>query len=244
MTIVLIHGTGDTSFVWKRVREHLRTPSVAVDLLGRGRRPYDLTRVTVRDAANSAVADIRANSDGPWIVVSHSAGTVVAPRIVAQLRDVRHLVMIAGVTAAEGDEALDIVQPGRRPAFEARRDLLFEQYRNHTYLSRHDDESVALGEGLLPLRDPRITQSLDSFVLLFEPVSWAGVPTDMPRTWVRCLRDPLQSREVQNGLIAASGAHHVRDIDTGHTPARDDPAALAAMLDEIAETSLDTNIER
>ena len=78
------------------------------------------------------------------------------------------------VTAAEGNEAIDIVQPGRRPAFEERRGPLLEQYRNHTYLSRHDDESVALGEGLLPLRDPRITQSLDSFALLFESVSWAA----------------------------------------------------------------------
>ena len=90
----------------------------------------------------------------------------------------------------------------------------------------------------LPLRDPRATQSLDSFAFLFEPVSWAGVPAGMPRTWVRCLRDQLQSRDVQDRLIAACAATDVREIDTGHTPARDDPAALAAMLDEIAAESL------
>jgi pimeloyl-ACP methyl ester carboxylesterase len=238
LTIVLVHGSGDTSFVWKRVREHLRTPSVAVDLLGRGSRPYDLTRVTARDSARAAVADVRAASDGPWVVVTHSAGTIVAPQLVAMLGDVRHLVMIAGVTAAEGREAIDIVQPGRRPQFDERRGPLLEQYRNHAYLSRHDDERIALAEGLVALRDPRVTQSLDSFAFLFEPVSWAGVPADMPRTWVRCLRDPLQSRDVQDQLIAASGATTVREIDTGHTPARDDPAGLAAMLDEIAEASL------
>jgi pimeloyl-ACP methyl ester carboxylesterase len=238
MTLVLVHGSGDTSYVWKRVREHLRTPSIAVDLLGRGGRPYDLTRVTARDAARAAASDVRAAGRGPWILVTHSAGTIVAPHLVARLGDVRHLVMIAGVTAAEGEQAIDIVQPGRRAHFDERRGPLLEQYRRHTYLSRHDDERVARSEGLVALRDPRVTQSLDSFAFLFEPVSWAGVPPDLPRTWVRCLRDPLQNREVQDQLIAASGASRVLEIDTGHTPARDDPAGLAAMLDEIAAASL------
>jgi hypothetical protein len=44
---------------------------------------------------------------------------------------------------------------------------------------------------------------------------------------------------VQDELIAAWGATDVREIDTGHTPARDDPAGLAAMLDEIASVTLD-----
>jgi pimeloyl-ACP methyl ester carboxylesterase len=237
LTIVLVHGSGDTSFVWKRVREHLRTPSVAVDLLGRGKRPYDLTRLSVRDAARAAAADVRAASEGPWLLVTHSAGTLVAPALINLLGDVRQLVMIAGVTASEGRQAIDIVQPGRRAYFDERRESLLEQYRNHTYLSRHDDETVALAEGLVPLRDPRITQSLDSFAFLFEPVSWAGVPAHIPRTWVRCLRDPLQNRAVQDELIAASGATEVREIDTGHTPARDDPAGLAAMLDELASVT-------
>jgi hypothetical protein len=71
---------------------------------------------------------------------------------------------------------------------------------------------------------------------LFQPVSWAGVPADLPRTWVRCTRDSIQNPAMQQRLIDASGATNVRDIHTDHTPARDDPAALAALLDDIART--------
>mgnify|MGYP001171294342 CR=1 FL=1 len=239
-TIVLVHGSGDTSRVWRHVRGHLAHPSVAVDLLGRGRRPYDLTQVTLDDAARVAAADVQAESDGPWIVVAHSAGALVAPRLVARLTAhdrsaVRHLVLVAGVVAAEGGQAVDIVQRERRVDLEARRGPLLERYRGHTYVSPTDDETLAhVDGGLQVLRDPRLAQSIESLNLLFQPVSWQGVPDGLPRTWVRCLRDPLQSREVQEQLALASGATAVRDIDSGHTPARDAPDVLAAMLDEIA----------
>ena len=69
---------------------------------------------------------------------------------------------------------------------------------------------------------------------MFEPFTWHGLPDDLPRTWVRCLRDSLQTPDRQARLIAASGATQVLDIDTDHTPAREDPAALAALLNDLA----------
>jgi len=62
---------------------------------------------------------------------------------------------------------------------------------------------------------------------------WAGLPASLPRTFVRCLRDPIQPRALQDRLIANCGADDVLDIDTGHTPAIDDPVALATLLDRI-----------
>jgi pimeloyl-ACP methyl ester carboxylesterase len=244
-TIVLIHGAGDAARVWDRTRALLSFPSVAVDLLGRASRPYDLTRVTLEDAGRVAARDVRADGGGPWVVVAHSAGALVAPRVVAELGDgVQHLVMIAGVTAGEGRVAVDVVHPERRAQFEQRRGPLFEQHRGHTFVSRHDrrslddedDGSAVLGEGLVALGDPKVVQAIDSLRALFQPVSWAGVPEHLPRTWVRCTRDSIQSPEMQQRLIVASGATDVRDIDTDHTPARDDPAALAALLDDIARS--------
>jgi pimeloyl-ACP methyl ester carboxylesterase len=240
-TIVLIHGAGDAARVWDRTRALLSFPSVAVDLLGRASRPFDLTRVTLEEAARVAAHDVRADGDGPWVVVAHSAGALVAPQVVAHLgAGVRHLVMIAGVTAPEGHVAIDVVHPERRAQFEQRRGALFAQHRGHTFVSRHAPSDVlgeAPGEGLVALADARVVQAIDSLRSLFQPVSWAGVAPDLPRTWVRCTRDSIQSPEMQQRLIAASGATAVRDIDTDHTPARDDPAALAALLDDIARST-------
>jgi pimeloyl-ACP methyl ester carboxylesterase len=238
-TFVLVHGSGDTARVWRKVQPLLAHESVAVDLLGRGTRPYDITRVTAADIARVAATDVREQSTGPWIVVAHSAGAVVAPRLVAELGDVLHLVLVAGVIAREGGQAVDVVEPARRAEFEERRGPLLAAHRNHSYVpptsaSEPAPELPPLPEGLVPLRKPRLAQAIDSMVLLFETVSWAGVDPTLPLTWVRCRRDSLQTPDRQARLVAASGATEVLDIDTDHTPARDDPAALAALLEAIA----------
>src|SRR5881227_3186067 len=78
VTAVLVHGAGHTSAVWRRTQTAMRSPSLAVDLPGRGARPADITRVTVEQAADSVGADIRAMVEGDLTLVGHSvAGTVL-----------------------------------------------------------------------------------------------------------------------------------------------------------------------
>ena len=55
-TLVLIHGAGDTARVWSRMQEHLRAPSLAIDLLGRATRPYDLAQLRLAEVAARAAA--------------------------------------------------------------------------------------------------------------------------------------------------------------------------------------------
>jgi hypothetical protein len=77
-------------------------------------------------------------------------------------------------------------------------------------------------------------QGIDSLNLMLQPISWDGVPDALPRTWVRCLRDPIQPRPLQAALADNAGARHRLDIDSRHTPALDCPEALAALLDASA----------
>jgi pimeloyl-ACP methyl ester carboxylesterase len=248
-TFVLVHGSGDTARVWRKVQPLLDHRSVAIDLLGRGSRPYDITRLNSVDAARAAAEDVREQSSGPWIVVAHSAGAIIAPRLVVELGAVqhgavqhgavRHLVVVAGLAAPEGGQAVDVIFPERRAQYEESRGPLLAAHRNHSYVpprSASDPAAapVVLPPGLEPLTSPRVAQAIDSMVLVFERFSWVGVPSDLPRTWVRCLRDSLQSPERQLDLIEAFGATQVLDIDTDHTPAREDPDALAALLNKIA----------
>jgi pimeloyl-ACP methyl ester carboxylesterase len=237
-TFVLVHGSGDTARVWRRVQPLLDHPSVAIDLLGRGSRPYDITRLNALDAARAAAEDVREQSAGPWIIVAHSAGAVIAPRLVVELGDVQHLVLVAGLAAPEGGQAVDVIFPERRAEFEEKRGPLLAAHRNHSYVppqsTSEPTATPVLPPGLEPLTRPRVAQAIDSMVLVFERYSWVGVPSDLPRTWVRCLRDSLQSPERQLDLIAAFAATQVLDIDTDHTPAREDPEALAALLNKIA----------
>jgi pimeloyl-ACP methyl ester carboxylesterase len=233
MTIVLVHGAGHTAQVWDRVQPLLRSATVAVDLPGRGDHPGDLTRTTLVGAAAVAAADVRAASEGPWIVVAHSAAGIMAPHLVAALGDVEHLVLVAGMCAAEGGRAIDVVDPERRLPFEELAGPMRERYARHSYVADGEDEAL-LPEGLVALRDRRVVQMLDSIVTMYQTVSWEGVPFGVPRTWVRCLRDEIQPPDVQDRLIDAFGATAVRDLDTGHAPHREDPAAVAELFEGLA----------
>ncbi|MFI5046616.1 MAG: alpha/beta fold hydrolase, partial [Acidimicrobiia bacterium] len=108
-----MHGAGHTSLVWQSVRDHLRHPSVAVDLPGRRDRPADITSVSIESAAASAALDVRAAANGRLVLVGHSAGGIVLPALAARLDGrVDHLVFVAGLCAPEGGAALDVFLPG------------------------------------------------------------------------------------------------------------------------------------
>ena len=209
-------------------------PSVAIDLLGRRERPFDLSRATAEETAAVAANDVAARCDGPVVLVAHSGGGILAPSIAGLLGDrMRHMVFIAALVATEGGLAIDVLFPEKRDEMAKRRPGLLQKYRDHTFVQR--DEDLAFVDGLEPLRNAVQAQSVESMNMLFRPVSWAGVPSDMPRTFVRPLRDQHHSHDVQQRLIEACAASEVIDIDSGHTPARDAPHELARILDEIAD---------
>lgn len=232
-TLVLLHGAGDTARVWGRTQQLLRTPSVAVDLLGRASRPFDLARLGVEVVAEHAAADVRAATAGPVVLVGHSAGGVIAVRLAGLLRDqVQRLVLVAGISAPEGGEPADQLHPERRPQFEAMLPRLRAEHAGASYA--RGDAVAELPHGLRAIENPEVVRAIDSLSFMLEPVSWRDVAPDLPRTFVRPLGDQLQTRAMQDRLIAAAAAREVIEIDADHTPMRSAPEALARILDELA----------
>ena len=131
-TLVLVHGAGNTSLIWRSVQDHLRHPSIAVDLPGRRDRPADITRVTIDDAAQSAAKDVAAATEGSVVLVGHSAGGIVLPALTALLDGrVEHLVFVAGLSAPDGVAVVETVRPGYAATMAARLEELRESYRDH-----------------------------------------------------------------------------------------------------------------
>lgn len=215
-TAVLVHGAGHDSTVWDGVRAALSHPSVAVDLPGRRSRPADITRVTVADAAAAVAAGA---PEGDVVLVGHSVAGTVLPSAAALLGDrVRHLVFVAGITAPDGVAPVDVFLPGESARVAERLRELRAEHGGRTL------EEVGT----------KVGSAIDSLNLSAQPMAWAGVPASVPRTFVRCLRDPIQPRELQAAFAESCGAGQVLDIDSGHTPALDAPTQLAALLDGVA----------
>jgi pimeloyl-ACP methyl ester carboxylesterase len=231
-TIVLVHGAGHTSDAWRRVQDHLRHASLAIDLPGRRDRAGDLTSVTIDEAAASAATDVSDHTDGVLVLVAHSAGGIVLPALAARLGErVAHLVFVAGLCAREGRTAVETFNPGHDEAIGARLQELRERYRGHRFASANHAD---------PVVGPGLAMSIDSLNYITQPVSWVGVSPQLPRTFVRPLRDELQSREVQARLAADCGAAETIDIDAGHNVTADEPVRLAAILDCIADGARDS----
>ncbi|HEX4015261.1 MAG TPA: alpha/beta fold hydrolase, partial [Frankiaceae bacterium] len=55
--VVLVHGGMHGAWCWDPVRPYLVTPSIAVDLPGRGSRPADLAAVSLDDSVAAVLED-------------------------------------------------------------------------------------------------------------------------------------------------------------------------------------------
>jgi pimeloyl-ACP methyl ester carboxylesterase len=230
-TIVLVHGSGHTSDVWGGVQEQLGRASLAVDLPGRADRRADIADVRLDAAAASLTADVDDATEGPLVLVGHSAGGIVLPALAARLgARVMHLVFVAGLSAKHGETVMATVRPDAADLLASR---LTEMRAEFAGCMLHPGPSF----GDVRAIDAKTAAPLDSLNYMEQTVSWAGVPASLPRTFVRCLRDRIQPRELQAALIENCAATEVVDLESGHTPAVAVPAELAAVLDEIVERS-------
>jgi pimeloyl-ACP methyl ester carboxylesterase len=227
-TLVLVHGSGHTSRAWSGVQEHLRHRSLAVDLPGRADRVAEIADGTIGVAASSLAADVEHSTEGALVLVGHSAGGIVLPALAARLGDrVAHLVFVAGLSAKHGETVIATVRP-EAEAFLTQR--LTEMRAEFAGCMLEPDASLDAVRAL----DAKTAAPLDSLNYMEQVVSWDGVPAVLPRTFVRCLRDKIQSRQLQDALIENCGATDVVDLESGHTPAIAVPGELAAILDRIA----------
>jgi pimeloyl-ACP methyl ester carboxylesterase len=230
--LILVHGAGDTATVWKEVQRDLSGPSHAIDLPGRGRHPFDLSRVTVELGVQQVVSDIEELSTGPIVLVAHSIGGALSPGILADLGDrVVHLVHIAAVAAANGERPLAVASQEFVDALLADADAQRSALSGASFV----DGATALPAGLRPTEDHLAVMRIDSLNFGCSPTSWAGVDPNVPRTFIHPLRDRYYAAGAQMRMAAAMQADEVIPLDVGHNVARSSPRALGAVLGEIAD---------
>ena len=112
------------------------------------------------------------------------------------------------------------------------RDELCATYRGTTFGGFTDDETP-VATTLAVIEDVRVAGAIESLTLMYQPVSWRGVPDSLPRTFVGCRRDPIQPPELQARLVSAARATEVVELDADHTPALSRPVELAAVLNGV-----------
>ena len=232
---VLVHGGTLTSTMWEPVRSRLASPSLAVDLPGRRYKPADLAEVTIGDWVTSVVTDIEEAGLTEVVLVGHSSGGYVLPGVAAALaaRSVpllRELVFVSATVPAHGERPLDYLRDDIRILASDHRELTLESARGRTIGGLRPGEPPIETDLEIVENGPRM--GLEAPLVLFEPVSWTGFPTEVPRVYVRALRDKVIPPELADRMITGMGGAEVIDLDAGHRSYDTHAAELAAVIDE------------
>jgi pimeloyl-ACP methyl ester carboxylesterase len=239
---VLVHGGTFTSTMWDPVRSHLASPSVAVDLPGRRYKPADLAEVTNNDWVSSVVADIEEAGLTEVVLVAHSSGGYVLPGVAATLAarsaptlTLQGLVFLSATVPADGERPLDYLRDDIRTLATDHRDVTLESARGRTIGGLRAGEPPI--ETDLEIVENGQRMGLEAPLVLFEPVSWEGFPTEVPRVYVRALRDKVIPPELADRMITAMGGAKVIDLNAGHRSYETHPAELAAVIEECCSTT-------
>jgi pimeloyl-ACP methyl ester carboxylesterase len=219
--------------MWDGVVDHLVHDSLAVDLPGRRYKPADLAKVTRADWIRSVGDDVEGAGLDQVVLVGHSSAGFVIPGVAALLGErVLGLVFVTANAPTEGRAPVECMRPDLSERTMGHHDLLVDRTSGRTLGGLRPGEAPIVTELELIENGPR--SGLEAPGPLFEPFTWAGFPTHLPRTYIRCVLDKVITPELADGMIANMGGARVIDIEAGHGVATSSPAELAALLDTCA----------
>jgi pimeloyl-ACP methyl ester carboxylesterase len=234
---VLVHGMSHGGWAWEALVRRLERDghrAIAPDLPGHGRRAHERGRASV-DGYARAVADAMMQAGiARGIVVGHSMGGVVIPKV-AELVPTRvaHLVLLAAVVLRDGESLLGAQIPSpSRPLLEglARSGGGVAQYPAAMEWARWLND--------LPAGDARVVDALTRMTP--QPLRpWTErvdmrrfYAMDVPRTYVRCLRDNAVTPARAAQYAARLGVTPV-DMDCAHEPMLSALDDLVTILEKI-----------
>jgi pimeloyl-ACP methyl ester carboxylesterase len=248
--VVLVHGGAHGPWCWDRLLPYLDGDALAVDLppksvRGGPRRlePVpELRTLTVADFADSVLRDVDAAGFERIVLVGHSMGGLTISEVAGRVPDrIEHLVYVSCMVPPEGTSAIealpeDLRNLTRAAVEQARRGGdnpiggLDEQTTREMFCNDMDEEQTRF------VLDRTGTEVVE---VLAEPVSRAGIPPQLPKTFVKLLRDQSLAPDHQDLLIqnlrdSPGGDVEVVTIDAGHDVMISRPKELADVLNRLS----------
>ncbi|HEY4398669.1 MAG TPA: alpha/beta fold hydrolase [Acidimicrobiia bacterium] len=247
--VVLVHGGAHGAWCWEPMIPFLDGDVLAVDLPPKSVRggPQrleprpELRTLTVGDFAESVLRDIDSAGFERFVLVGHSMGGLTISEVARRVPDrVEHLVYVSCMVPPDGASAIEALpaelRPMTRQAVEEARDGgdnpiggLDEQTTRLMFCNDMDEEQTRF------VLDRTGTEAA---VILAEPVSRAGTPTELPKTFVKLLQDQSlppdhQDVLVQNLRDSPGGEVDVVTIDAGYDVMISRPKELADVLNRL-----------
>jgi pimeloyl-ACP methyl ester carboxylesterase len=234
--LVLVHGGQHAGDCWDLTVDEIRrlAPEVtvlAVDLPGRRGNPGDLKTSTIASWVDSVVSDIEDAGIDELVIVGHSMAGISVPGVVEKLGTsrVREMILAAAFVPPDGFAIVDTL-PGPLGRY-ARRYIekggvatLPNSLATWVFCNGMSREQRRFNIERFYAEGPAV---------VVEKVNRAGLPDDVPRTWILTLRDrALSLRSQRESIAALGGVQTVVPMDTCHNLMVSEPVLLAETLVE------------
>ncbi|MBY0275908.1 alpha/beta hydrolase [Candidatus Binatia bacterium] len=250
LPLLLVHGGAHGAWCWQPTQALLRTRSLAVDLPPRAIRgvttavtpPPETARIGIADFAEAVLDEADAAGLERFVLVGHSMGGLTIAEVARRAPErVAHLVFVSCIVPPEGGTVIDTLPEGVRDMTGAA-----------LARTRAGDFSLGLGMGDDVKRAMFCNDMDDEQTRLVlarcghecptpftESVTRAGIPPELPKTYVRLARDQAlspadQDTQIGSLLESPGGVLAIVDLDSGHDVMISAPARMAEILDHIA----------
>ncbi len=222
--IILVHGGLHSSSCWSDLVPLLHFDVRAVDLPGRGSRPADLAAVKLDDCVGAVLEEADRAGFGRFALVGHSLGGVTITETgYRNPGQVTHLVYVGALVPPPGSNASQVMMGHDLESPDGILHPMEESAAKALFGNDLTDEQWArAAAGLVP----------DAAAIMNATLS--GYPRGIPITYVNMTADVPVPPPVAEQMASNLGEGvDRRTIDAGHTVMVSQPAALAAIINEV-----------
>jgi pimeloyl-ACP methyl ester carboxylesterase len=223
--IVLVHGGLHTAACWAPLLPLLDQPAIAVDLPGRGDNPADLASVTLDDCVATVLRKADEAGFDRFTLVGHSMGGITITETGFRHPErVAALVYVGALVPGPGESAGTLMTGEDMHTPDGAMSVMDETVSRALFGNDLSDEQWAEHvRGIVPdatgIFNARLT----------------GYPAGIPITYVGMTEDQPVPPALADQMVANLGPGvDRRTIEAGHTVMVSQPAALAAIVNEVA----------
>ncbi|MEW6268067.1 MAG: alpha/beta fold hydrolase [Thermodesulfobacteriota bacterium] len=247
--LVLVHGGAHGAWCWQPMLPHLRRRALAIDLPPTAIRgvtadvapPPEVRTTGLREFADAVLTATDQAGLARFALVGHSMGGLTIAEVARRAPErVTGLAFVSCLVPPEGGTVVDAlpaaVREMTREAMTRARDEgtfgpgMDEDLKRQMFCNDMDEEQTRFV--LERCGHECVAAFLDTVIR-------TGIPPELPKTYVRLLRDqaldpPTQDEQIANLRASPGGDVTVVELDSGHDAMVSRPRELAALLNTIA----------
>lgn len=227
--IVLIHGAGLGSFIWKDLKPHLEAPSLAIDFPNRENTSNANKVLNLEDYHVHILKQIENWECKNIVVVAHSIGGIIGLKLAQQLGDrVSGFIAIGAAIPQKGNSFLNTLPFFKRILLSVLIKILGTEPPDFSIQQSYcNDLNQAQAEEV-------IRNYTAESPALYKDKCNASVPAEN-KMYIKLINDEEFSDELQEKMIVNLNPEQVIPLHSGHLPMMSCPKELAGIINEFVK---------